>query len=384
MLIGIDASRALRSRRTGTETYSLQLIRQLLRLESDHIFRLYCDQPPPPGLFGAGPEVAGRCETCVIPAPRLWTHLRLSAEVTRRPPDVLFVPSHVLPARHPAASVVTVHDLGFRYFPDAHPRGSRWYLDASTRFNARSASMVLADSRATRDDLVRFYDTAADRIAVVYLGRDEALTPVVDPRQLAPMRDRLGLMPAGQPCPYVLYVGTIQPRKNLERLVEAFARALPVCEQRLPGLRLVLAGQQGRLAEGTLAKVAALGLQERVILPGYVADQDLPALLSAAEAFVFPSLYEGFGFPVLEAQACGTPVLASNTSSLPEVAGAGALLVDPLDVDALAQGLVRLLTEEGLAADLVAAGFANLPRFSWERCARETLAVLEQAAGGRT
>jgi glycosyltransferase involved in cell wall biosynthesis len=197
------------------------------------------------------------------------------------------------------------------------------------------------------------------------------------------MRARLGLDQAGQPYPYVLYVGTIQPRKNLERLVQAFARALPLCEPHLPGLRLVLAGQQGWLAQGTLRQVAALGLADRVILPGFVTDQDLPALLSAAEAFAFPSLHEGFGLPVLEAQACGTAVLASSTSSLPEVAGNGALLVDPLDVDALAHGLVQLLTEDSVRGQLVAAGFANLRRFSWDRCARETLAVLEQAAGDR-
>jgi glycosyltransferase involved in cell wall biosynthesis len=206
---------------------------------------------------------------------------------------------------------------------------------------------------------------------------------VTDPVQLAAMRERLGLMQGGQPCPYVLYVGTIQPRKNLERLVEAFARALSLGEAHFPGLRLVLAGQQGWLAEGTLRRVAALGLADRVILPGYVADQDLPALLSAAEVFAFPSLYEGFGFPVLEAQACGTAILASNTSSLPEVAGAGALLVDPLDGDALAHGLVQLLTDDNLRGQLVAAGFANLRRFSWDRCARETMAVLELAAGER-
>lgn len=377
MLIGIDASRALRSRRTGTENYSLQLIRRLVALNGDHLFRLYCDQPPPPGLFGAGPELAGRVETCVIRAPRLWTHVRLSAEVSRRPPDVLFVPSHVLPVLHPRASVVTVHDLGFRYFPEAHPPLQRRYLDASTRFNARSASRILADSQATRDDLVRIYGADPGRIVVVHLGRDESLAPVSDPGQLAAMRARLGL---GQ-APYVLYVGTIQPRKNLERLVEAFGRALPHCEAHLPGLRLVLAGQRGWLAQGTLQRVDGLGLGDRVILPGYVADQDLPALFSAATLFAFPSLYEGFGFPVLESQACGTAVLAANTSSLPEVAGAGALLVDPLDVEALARGLVQLLTDDSLRGQLVAAGFANLQRFSWDRCARETLAVLEQAAG---
>jgi glycosyltransferase involved in cell wall biosynthesis len=379
-LIGIDASRALRKERTGTENYSWQLIRHLLALGGSHRFRLYCQQQPPSGLFepphrSTTDQVGvSHAEVRVIPWPRLWTHMRLSLEVTRRPPDVLFVPSHVLPLLHPQRSVVTVHDLGFRTFPEAHKTLDRIYLDLSTRFNARSAAHVLADSQATRDDLVRFTGVAADKITVVHLGRDESLALVQDVQRLAGVQQRLGISQAGRPAaPYILYVGTLQPRKNLVRLVDAFAAV----RRQHPDLILVLAGRRGWLADPLFARVNALGLQEAVRFPGYVADDDLPALLSGALCFAFPSLHEGFGFPVLEAQACGAPVLAANTSSLPEVAGEGALLVDPLDTDAIAAGLLRLAGDPVLRARLQAAGFANLQRFSWQRCARETLAVLE-------
>lgn len=385
MLIGIDASRALRTQRTGTETYSWQLIRHLLALGSGHRFRLYCPQQPPAGLFDLPGSLstsepgAGQPDLRVIPWPRLWTHLRLSAEVMRRQPDVLFVPSHVLPVLHPRRSVATVHDLGFRVFPEAHKPFDRAYLDLSTRFNARSAAAVLADSQATKDDLVRFTGVAADKVTVVHLGRDEALAPELDPGRLAEVQQRLGIAQPGRPAPpYILYVGTLQPRKNLVRLVDAFAAA----RQQHPDLTLVLTGRRGWLADPIFARVEALGLHGAVRFPGFVPDADLPALFSGALCFAFPSLYEGFGFPVLEAQACGAPVLAANTTSLPEVAGDGALLVDPLDTDAIAAGLLRLAGEPALRDRLRAAGFSNLRRFSWKRCARETLAVLE-AVGRR-
>ena len=376
MLIGIDASRALRAQRTGTEHYAWQLIRHLLALDSGHRFRLYCHQPPPAGLFDLPGRPVSQAELCVIPFPRLWTHVRLSVELVRRPPDVLFVPSHVLPILHPRRSVATVHDLGYRYFPEAHKQFDRLYLELGTRFNARSSAHVLADSQATRDDLVRFTGIAAGKVTVVHLGRDESLLPVDDPQRLADVQQRLGIRQPGQPAaPYVLYVGTLQPRKNLVRLVEAFALA----RQQRSDLRLVLAGRRGWLADPIFERVAALDLHQSACFPGFVADDDLPALLSGAACFAFPSLHEGFGFPVLEAQACGAPVLAANTSSLPEVAGDGALLVDPLDTAAIAAGLLRLVEDDVLRAELRAAGFANLQRFSWQRCAEQTLAVLEAA-----
>ena len=371
MLIGIDASRAVAARRTGTETYSLRLIGNLIALGTGHSFRLYTNGQPPAELFGGDPAAAN-VELRSIPFPRLWTHLRLSAEMAVRPPDVLFVPAHVLPLIHPRRSVVTVHDLGYLAYPEAHKTGDRRYLDWSTRWNARRAEFVIADSAATQADLIRAYGVDERKIRVIHLGRDESLAPVRDAQVLAEVQARYGIA-----AHYVLYVGTLQPRKNLARLIEAFARA--AAAPAFAGIQLVLAGKKGWLYDDLFAQVERMGLAGRVIFPGYIDDADLPALLSGAPAFVFPSLYEGFGIPVLEAGACGVPVITSNTSSLPEVAGDAALLVDPHDVDAIAEAMTRLVTGEALRADLSWRGLANVQRFSWEKCARETLAVLLEA-----
>ena len=174
MLIGIDASRAVAARRTGTETYSLRLICNLISLGTGHRFRLYTNGQPPAGLFG-GDLAAANVELRSIPFPRLWTHLRLSAEMAVRPPDVLFVPAHVLPLIHPRRSVVTVHDLGYLAYPEAHKTGDRRYLDWSTRWNARRAKIVIADSAATQADLIRAYGVDERKIRVIHLGRDETL-----------------------------------------------------------------------------------------------------------------------------------------------------------------------------------------------------------------
>jgi glycosyltransferase involved in cell wall biosynthesis len=372
MLIGLDASRATSTRRTGTETYSLHLIRELLACGRDHGFRLYFNQPPSPGLLAGGQQR-------VMPFPRLWTHLRLSWEMLRRPPDVLFVPAHVLPLIHPRRSVVTVHDLGYHHYPEAHTLSQNLYLRWSTRFNAAAASRILADSEATRRDLVQIYRVPQEKIVVVYPGRDESLAPVIDPAIRAAIRARYGLGEA-----YLLYVGTLHPRKNLVRLVQAFGQLVRADAGRsaVSHLQLVLTGQKGWLYDEIWSQVRQLALEDRVVLTGYVPEADLPPLLSTALAFVFPSLYEGFGLPVLEAMACGTPVVCSQSSSLPEVAGDAALLVDPLDTEALAAALGRIVADEGLRQALIERGFRQMTRFSWRRCARETLAVLEEVGRG--
>jgi len=248
--------------------------------------------------------------------------VRLSYELLTRPrPEVLFVPAHVLPLAHPLPSVVTVHDLGYRHFPGAHPARQRLYLDWSTRFSARAATHVLADSAATQRDLNRFYGVPPEKITVVYPGRDDRLARA-DP---APVRARYGLAPD-----YLLHVGTLQPRKNLSRLMDAAASL----RARWPGLQLVLAGQPGWQSGPILAQARA---KRRVgAAAGLRARRRLAWSLLWRARVVFPSLYEGFGFPVLEAMACGTPVVCANTSSLPEVAGEAALLVDPEDTSALA------------------------------------------------
>lgn len=379
MLIGIDASRALVARRTGTENYSLQVIRELVRQGRENRslrFRLYTQAAAPAGLFWPEPGPA-QAEVAAIPFPRLWTHLRLSAEMAVRPPAVLFVPSHVLPLYHPRRSVVTVHDLGYLAYPEAHTPASRRYLDWSTRWSAAQATALIADSQATRADLVAAYGVSPERVHVIYLGRDEALRPVTDPATLAAVRGRYGITAPR----YLLYVGTLQPRKNLARLIEAFARVCGGPAGAGPAdVQLVLAGRQGWLYDDLFALVNRLGLAGRVLFPGYVAGEDLAALYSASLAYVFPSLYEGFGIPVLEAQACGVPIMTGNNSSLPEVAGDAALLVDAGDVDAIAAAMERLLLDDDLRAELTRRGLENVKRFSWEKCARETLAVLTAVA----
>jgi glycosyltransferase involved in cell wall biosynthesis len=347
----------------------------------------------PAALPPLGPNFALRR----IAFPRLWTHVRLSAELALHPPDVLFVPAHVLPLGAPlrrrTRTVVTIHDLGYLHFPEAHTPAHRRYLWLSTLWSARVADRVIAVSGATRDDLVRHAGIRPDKIAVVHHGVSTRFKPVADQSATPALLQRYGIT-----GPYFLYVGTVQPRKNLVRLIEAFAqteargwrleaseagRLSPSLQWPASSPRLVIGGKRGWLTEAIERRAADLGVADRVIFTGYLPDADLPALLSGALAFVFPSLYEGFGMPILEAMACGTPVLASATSALPEVAGAlssrseaAALLVDPEDTSAIAQGLVRLTGDAELRADLRARGIARAAQFTWQRCAEETLAVL--------
>lgn len=370
MLIGIDASRATVAQRTGTEGYSLHIIRGLIEQGHEHRFRLYFRDTPPAALFPAQDNV----ETCVIRQRRLWTHLGLGPAVRREPPDVLFVPAHVIPwpgtGRVP--SVVTVHDLGYLHFPDKHPIFEWLYLNWSTRHSANVAQRVIAVSKATAHDLITLNGVPPAKIRVVYSGIDETLKPVKDPQVIEALRRRLKI-----PGPYILHVGSIQPRKNLTRLVEAFAQI----QDCLEGLCLVLAGRQGWGYPKLLRRIHQLGLTERVILPGYIPDEDIATLYSGAQVYAFPSLYEGFGFPVLEAMACGTPVVCANSSSLPELAGDAALTVAPTDTEGLAFALRRLLTDENLRRVLIGRGLEWAGQFTWHSSTQATLRVLLEAAG---
>lgn len=368
MHIGIDISRIAVTARTGTEHYTYELAAALARRADRIDYTWYCnrppDQPPPHGA-----NVTLRC----IPLPRLWTHLRLSVELVRRAPDVLFIPAHVVPLGAPLArrmrTIVTVHDLGYIRYPEAHTTAHRLYLRLSTVWSARVASQIIAVSHATRTDLIQLAGVRPDKITVVHHGLAQRF------RQAPAIRPAYDII--GAHNPYFLYVGTVQPRKNLTRLIEAFARfsaGLPRDESAPP--LLVIAGKRGWLSEGIEQRAAELGIADRVRFVGYVADEALPALYRDALAFVFPSLYEGFGMPVLEAMACGAPVLTSTTSSLPEVAGDAALLADPHDIAALADGLARLHADEALRSDLRQRGRQRAARFTWERCAEETVRVL--------
>ena len=367
--IGIDASRVATEHRTGTEQYSAQLLEALGALDQANRYTLYFNARQRPTLR-LPPNFRAR----LIPFPRLWTHARLSAEMLAAAPDLLFVPAHVVPLAHPR-TVVTIHDLGYRAFPGAHPWRSRQYLDWATRWSARVARRVIVPSEATARDLSAAYGISRAKITVIPHGYHPRFRPL-PPAEVARGLARLGLTP-----PYILALGTLQPRKNLARTLDAFAR---LCATGWPG-RLVLVGRRGWLTDPLFASITrpdspAYG---RIDLTGYLHDDDLPIVYNGATALAFPSLYEGFGLPALEALACGVPVLTSNTSSLPEVVGDAALTVDPLDTGAITEGLARLVNDQSLRATLRERGLERAAQFSWERAARRTLAVLEEVGSGR-
>lgn len=365
MIVGIDASRTISDTPTGTEIYSRELTRALLVLDQKNFYRLYTRRAIERKCFSASRNLQVRA----IPFPRLWTHLRLSLEMLTHPPDVLFVPAHVLPLIHPRRSVVTIHDLGDVYFPQAYPISQRIYHHWSRRWIAREASHLFADSQVTKDDMVKLYRVDAEKISVVYPAYDARLfSPMRDARFVAETKRRFGV-----DGDYIMTIGTIHPRKNYVRLVESFARLKPETWS------LIIAGKRGWLYDSIFSRVRELNLQSHIIFLDYVPASDLPALISGARLFVFPSLHEGFGLPILEAQACGTPVACSNTSSLPEAAGDAALFFDPHDVDAIADAMRRALSDTALRETLIARGFENVKRFSWEKSAQAVLEVLNSA-----
>ncbi len=276
----------------------------------------------------------------------------------------------LMPLRH-IPTVMTVHDLIFRSLPEHHKPLNRWYLNATMPLYCKRADHIIAVSEATRRDLVAAYHLPPEKITVIY----EAAAPHFKPQPQA-AQDRVRAV-YGLPEHYLLYVGTIEPRKNLERLLSAWAPLYRAGE--CPPL--VIVGKRGWLSDGFFAALHACPAQDGVILTGYVRDADLPALYTAATVFVFPSLYEGFGLPILEAMACGTPVICSNSSSLPEVAGEAALLADPTDVEAMREALRALVLDQDRRVELRARGLQQASNFSWAQAVKQTLDVYDNVRG---
>jgi glycosyltransferase involved in cell wall biosynthesis len=362
VLIGVDASRVTRPRRTGTENYSLHVLRSLLSLDTSNAYRLYTSTPLPTDLLPAH----ARCSEKLIRLRRLWTQVGLSREMLTEPPDVLFVPSHVLPLALPKRSVVVVYDVGHRYFPRAHTLSEWLYVEWAIRRHVRVATRLLTISEASKRDLVRLYHAAARRIDVAYPAVEAHFKPA-SPEQITRVSEKFGLAKR-----YVLHLGTIKPRKNLPRLVRAFARAdIPRDTQ------LALGGMTTFGATQVERAIRASGLGGRVRRLAYVPDADLPALYSGAACVAIVSLYEGFGMPALEALACGAPLLASDRGSLPEITDGAAVLVNPLSVADIARGLEQALGHGSVERG--ARGLARAAQFSWDGAARVTRQSLEQA-----
>jgi glycosyltransferase involved in cell wall biosynthesis len=304
-------------------------------------------------------------------APFVWNQLYLPAQLSTGGFDLVHSPVSppvLLTPRTPY--VVTIHDLTFEFYPETMTRFARAYWSACTRYGIGSVDAIITVSESTKRDLVAKYDVLSERVTAVPLAIDESLDRSVTDDE---RRDVLSQYAVKEP--YLLYVGTIEPRKNLERLVRAFDRAKSKtgCDH-----RLVIVGKKGWLFDDVFAVVRDRGLEDTVAFTGFVPDEHLPAFYDAADGFVFPSLYEGFGLPPLEAMTYGTPVVASDSSSLPEVVGDAGVLVDPEAVDSIADGIAQLVTDPDLRADLGDRAERRARTFSRDRLADRTLEVYRE------
>ena len=374
MHIAIDAH-SVGSGLAGNETYITNLIEALGAGDDRHRYTLYVTKQAAVERFrDRWPHIFVR-ET--------WPHtpfvripVTLVRELRRRPVDLLHV-QYTAPPFTPCPVVATIHDLSFEHLPATFKRRSWMQLRLTVRRTAREAAHLIVPSEYTRRDICETYGIPPARVSVVPLAAASCYAPVADAKEIERVRNIYGI--SGD---YILAVGSIQPRKNLARLIEAYAdlrRQRP--HDKLP--RLVLVGKRAWLYEETLRAVAACGIAAQTIFTGYVPESDLPALYTGALCFVYPSYFEGFGLPPLEAMSCGTPVITGDRTSLPEVVGDAGLLVNPFDTQALAQALARLLDDESLRATLGDRGLRRAAQFNWRDNARQTLAVYEQVTGGR-
>jgi len=305
--------------------------------------------------------------TAFPPARVAWEFFGLPWQSKSAGLDLFHAPVNVIPPWPPCPTVVTIHDLSPFLFPELYRPSRRLYQQTQLRRSARQAAHIIADSEATRQDVIHILGAPPERVTAIPLGVEETLRPITDPKALAAFRQRHGLE-----RPYILFVGTLEPRKNIPCLLEAFA--LLKARQNVSHA-LVLVGGKGWYYEALFERISKLGLGKDVYFAGYAADRDLPYWYSAAEAFVYPSLYEGFGLPPLEAMACGVPVIVSRASSLPEAVGEAGLLVEPDDPQALAEAISLLLEDADLRERLRRAGFERAAQLTWRRTAQRTAAI---------
>jgi len=375
MKIGIDASRYKIKEPTGVEWYSYHLLNNLIPiLGRDHELEvtLYTQKE-----LQFDEELPFNVKQKVIPQLRFWTLLRLSLELLLHPVDLLFVPSHILPLWLPKKTIVTVHDIAFKVpgFEKAYDLKNKFLLNWSTRRAVKKAYKIIVPSEATKKDLVGMFSCDPEKIVVIYHGGPEVSgenNPLLKkwlPEEKTQILQRLGLADKDL---MMLYVGRVEFKKNIVRLVEAFSRVLT----EYPDWKLVLAGKSGLGYEEIEEKILELGLENNVVITGYITETEKRFLLTKCRLFAFPSQYEGFGLPILEAFAYRRPVLTSKVSAMPEIAGEAAFLVNPERVEEISVGLKRLVADGVLISRLINAGDKQLQKFSWEKAAEQTFEVL--------
>lgn len=363
MVIGIDASRAFLKRRTGIEEYSYQTIKHLLDAlpEATEVV-LYVRKKI---VFSDGrmrliaPEIdfelPKNWRVRGVWAPRFWTQIALSFEMLLHAPDVLFVPAHTVPIIHPKKTVVTIHGLEYEFCKEGYSFWERLYMRVSIRYSCQVASTVICVSENTKCDVMKLYGVAEEKIRVIYEGYEEKTQSQNDKFQT-------------NSKPYLLFIGRLEERKNVVRIIETFEMLKE--KYQIPH-ELVLVGKPGYGYERIKAQISNSKCQNKIQEKGYVNEEEKWALLRGADVFLFPTLYEGFGIPVLEAQSVGVPVVTSNISSLPEVAGDGAVFVDPESVESMGAGIRSILSDPVRRSAIIERATHNVSRFGWAHCAEK-------------
>ncbi len=356
MLIGIDTSRATKPQLTGTEYYSIEIIKAMAKLDETDDFLLYAQKDPKDRLG----NLPNNFKVKLMPFPKLWSQIRLSWEMMFKKPDALFVPSHLVPIIHPKNTIVTLHDLGFKHFPELYPPKELLYHNWGMNFSSRHAKKIITPSEFTKKDLIQTYTLNPDKITVVWHGIDQDF---FKPNPNIPKKKT------------IFFIGRLEEKKNIIGMISAYEFLRK--EQSIKH-KLILAGRPGYGYENILHTIEKLPQEIRrdVILPGYISQKEYLQFLQEADIFLFTTFFEGFGLPVIEAMATGVPVVASNTTSIPEIAANAAVFCDPKNPLQIAAALSKIINSERFKKSLILKGRVRAKIFTWEKAAAKTLEVL--------
>jgi len=374
MKIGIDGSRAFIKNRTGIEEYSYQVIKHLVNELSEHEIILYVRKNQKIDFI-----LPKTWKIKTIYFYYLWTQLGLSLEMLFRPVDVLFIPAHTVPCIHPVNTIVTIHGLEYEFCPEAYSFLERIYMSCSIKNSCKWAKKIIAVSENTKKDLMKLYNVAEEKIKVIYEGynADANFQFPISNLQSNPNFQNSNLEINSkfkiQNSKFLLFIGRLEERKNVVNIIDAFEI---LKEQYKIPHKLILAGNSGFGYNKIKDRITNSNCCKDVVELGYISEEEKWELLKNADVFVFPSFYEGFGLPILEAQNSNVPVVSSNISSIPEVADGSALLVDPNNAEEIADAIYKLISDENFRNEIIKKGQVNVQRFSWEKCGKKIAELL--------
>ncbi|MDD2823012.1 MAG: glycosyltransferase family 1 protein [Candidatus Daviesbacteria bacterium] len=369
MNIWIDGYEANVPQRLGSSQLGFELLCHLEKIDQKNEYTILLPSAPLPDL----PKERAGWTYKILKPNKLWTRIALpyalySAKIK---PDLIYSPTHYIPRFSPVRRIVTIFDLSYLHFPEMIPRADLWKMVNWGKFGIQRADHIITISNFSRKDIIKNYKINSEKVTAIYPGYDKNIfKPIKDHKKIDLIKQKYGI--SGK---YIIYIGTIQPRKNLIRLIEAF--------KPIENLKLVIVGKtkglgrEGWMFDEILAKPAKLGIEDKVIFTGFVPTEELPYLLSEAETFILPSLWEGFGIPAVEAMACGAPVIVSNVSSLPEVVGNAGLLIDPHSTTQIEQAIRTITTDSKIREKRIKAGLEQAKKYSWNKMAKTLLKVFE-------